>query len=76
VPATQQTVGPVAKMMALGEANGAAREAAAAIAVVQRSPQRRRNGPRPGDVSAETCVPSSRTDWPGASGSARTGAST
>src|SRR5947207_8308997 len=28
------------------------------------------------DVSAGTCVPSSRTDWPGASGSANTGAST
>src|SRR5439155_10172623 len=28
------------------------------------------------DVSAETCVPSSRRDWPGASGSASTWAST
>jgi len=57
VPATEQgeirerggaALSPVAKMMALGEAATAARKAAAAIPVVERSPQRRGNRPRAG----------------------------
>ena len=41
-------LGPVMDVMALAERQAAAREPAAAVAVVQRAPERRGNGPRPG----------------------------
>ena len=41
------SVSPVADVMTLAEPSPAAWEAAAAIAMLQRSPQRRRNGPSP-----------------------------
>ncbi len=56
VPATEQgqvrergraSLRPVSNVMPLREAAAAAREAAAAIPVVKRAPQRRRNRPRP-----------------------------
>jgi hypothetical protein len=55
VPATEHrevgerggaAIGPVPGVMAFPERESAAREAAAAVAVVQRAPQRRRNRPR------------------------------
>ncbi len=56
VPATEQgeirergraALRPVAEVMALAEWEPAAREAADAVPVMERSPQRRRNGPGP-----------------------------
>ena len=56
VPATEQreirkrrraTVCPVPKVMSLAERKSAARKAAAAVSMVERPPQRRRNRPRP-----------------------------
>src|SRR6266508_5169705 len=43
----QASVGPVAEMMPLAEADAAAREAAAPVAIVERSPQGGGNGPGP-----------------------------
>ena len=40
-------MGPVTEVMALAERQVAARKPAAAVAEVQRAPQRRWNGPRP-----------------------------
>src|SRR5437660_508177 len=57
VPATKQgqirerggpAVGPVANVMALPEADSAARETTAAVSVMQRAPERRRNRAGPG----------------------------
>ena len=42
------SVSPVADVMTLAEPQSTAREAASAIAMMQRAPQRRRNGSRPG----------------------------
>jgi len=41
------SLGPVADVMTLTERNAAAREPAASVAVMQRAPQRRWDGPRP-----------------------------
>jgi len=67
VPATEQrkvrergrsTLRPVADVMSLAEGDSAAREAAAAVPVLQRPPQRRRNcpGPRPDLHNASVLV--------------------
>jgi hypothetical protein len=49
-------LGPVTDMMALAERQAAAREPAAAVAMVKRAPQRRGNGPRPGPDFHDTAV--------------------
>ncbi len=57
VPTTEQgqirerrgtTLGPVNDVMALAESHSAAREATAAVSVMQRAPERRRNRAGPG----------------------------
>jgi len=69
VPATEQgqirerggpALGPVANVMALPEADSAAREATAAVSVMERPPERRRNRASPGgdlhDSTVETVL--------------------
>jgi len=65
VPATEQgevrqrggtAFGPVTDVMSLAEREAAAREAAAAVPVKERAPQRRRNRPGPGPNFHEAAV--------------------
>ena len=66
VPATEQgeiregggaPLGPVTDVMALAEAEPAAREAAAAVSVMERPPKRRRDRPGPGSDFHNAAVP-------------------